>query len=98
MDCNHAFLIPSQGGTDFVPTTVSLSFEPGATEAVVGVTILDDATEEPNEQFTARLSTLVEGDITVTPSTATVLILDDDSKFTINHCDVINRTDSVTSD
>ncbi len=63
-------------GEDFYGRTVQLQFDPGQTEKSFDVQLIDDADQEPSEQFLARVMTVSGAD--VAKGVATMTIADDD--------------------
>ena len=69
------------GGLDYVEAATQLTFSAGNIRACVDIPITDDSISEPVETFTISLDpvSFAEG-ITITPSTASVTIIDNDGK------------------
>lgn len=67
----------AEAGSDYVAATGSLVFHPGETEKTFKVQVIDDDVFEEDEHFYVRLSS-AKGACLASPSTATVVILDDD--------------------
>ncbi|MGH3372530.1 MAG: Calx-beta domain-containing protein, partial [Nocardioidaceae bacterium] len=65
-------------GSDYTAVTQTVTFAPGETSKTVGVRILGDRTNEPNETFTVTLSNAAGA--TIGTGTATVTIVNDDGK------------------
>jgi uncharacterized repeat protein (TIGR01451 family) len=65
-------------GSDYIPSTGSLTFTPGMTTAVIPITILDDTQLEPDETLTVTLSS-PQNLLLAMPGTARLTILDNDS-------------------
>ena len=63
-------------GSDYVADSRTVTFEPGATTQTVSVAVIGDLIDEPNENFTATLSTPVNA--TLGRKTGTATIFDDD--------------------
>ncbi|MFN8040984.1 MAG: Calx-beta domain-containing protein [Acidimicrobiales bacterium] len=67
------------GGTDFVATAgTTVTFAAGSPTATVNLGINGDTTVEPDETFTATISTPSAGAVIGAPATATVTIANDD--------------------
>ncbi|XP_072929703.1 sodium/calcium exchanger Calx [Epargyreus clarus] len=67
----------AEAGSDYVPIQGSLVFAQGETEKTFRVEVIDDEVFEEDEHFYVRLSS-PKGAVIASPSTATVVILDDD--------------------
>ncbi|CAG9565672.1 unnamed protein product [Danaus chrysippus] len=67
----------AEAGSDYIATQGSLVFGPGEAEKTFSVQVIDDDVFEEDEHFTVRLSS-AKGACLASPSTATVVILDDD--------------------
>ncbi|XP_052756511.1 sodium/calcium exchanger 3 isoform X3 [Galleria mellonella] len=67
----------AEAGSDYVATNGSLVFRHGETEKTFSVQVIDDDVFEEDEHFYVRLSS-PKGASLASPSTATVVILDDD--------------------
>ena len=85
---SHSHILPSPAGSDYMSTTVEVTFAAGSTRATVDVSIVDDTEIENSEMFTAVLSSS-QSNAVIVDGTATVTILDNDgeklfSKFAIN--------------
>jgi hypothetical protein len=65
-------------GSDYIRTTGTLQFFPGATTGTIYVPVIGDTIGEPNESFFVDLSAPVNGTLTAA-TRATVTILNDDS-------------------
>jgi Calx-beta domain len=63
-------------GTDFQPTTGTLTFAPGTTRQTISVPLVGDATGEPDETFGLDLST--PSNATIANAAATGMIVNDD--------------------
>ncbi len=59
-------------GTDYTPTSGTLTFAPGVTSQTIAVNILGDTTVEPNETFTLTLSNPTGATLARTTATATI--------------------------
>ena len=69
-------------GSDYTAASGTLTFAPGDTaDKTITVTILDDALDEPDKDFTVTLSALTGTPVNaiIDPATATVTITDDDA-------------------
>jgi CSLREA domain-containing protein len=64
-------------GSDYLPTSGTLTFAPGVTVRTFNVPILDDAFVEPNETLTLALSNPINALLT-TPNVATLTLVDND--------------------
>ncbi|XP_060805037.1 sodium/calcium exchanger 1 isoform X2 [Amyelois transitella] len=67
----------AEAGSDYVAAQGALIFKPGETEKTFAVQVIDDDVFEEDEHFYVRLSS-PRGACLASPSTATVVILDDD--------------------
>nr|XP_032521023.1 sodium/calcium exchanger 1 isoform X2 [Danaus plexippus plexippus] len=67
----------AEAGSDYIATQGCLVFGPGEAEKKFSVQVIDDDVFEEDEHFTVRLSS-AKGACLASPSTATVVILDDD--------------------
>ncbi|KAJ8723698.1 hypothetical protein PYW07_007678 [Mythimna separata] len=67
----------AEAGSDYVAAAGSLTFKHGETEKTFSVQVIDDDVFEEDEHFFVRL-TSPRGACLASPSTATVVILDDD--------------------
>ena len=79
--------LTAAAGTDYTPASGTLTFEPGqALTRTVAVPIVNDALDEPDEQFTVTLSAAVHATL-AGGRTTTGTIADDDEapKLTIAH-------------
>ncbi|HEY6547847.1 MAG TPA: Ig-like domain-containing protein, partial [Vicinamibacteria bacterium] len=65
-------------GTDYLPVSGTLTFAPGVTSRSFGIGIVDDASDEPDETVEITLSNPKGGAALASPSTATLVIQDDD--------------------
>jgi len=70
-------------GLDFQPTVEVLNFLPGMGRQCACIEILQDTEGEDDEMFSAILST-TSLNVMITRNTATITILDDDSKMIIH--------------
>ena len=64
---------------DYATTTDTLTFAPGETQKTISVPLIDDAYVEPSEVFLVRLSDPSAGTTLGDPTTATVIIADNDT-------------------
>ncbi|MGH2524708.1 MAG: Calx-beta domain-containing protein, partial [Anaerolineales bacterium] len=64
-------------GSDYVATSGTVTFAPGATTATFPVPILDDPFDEPNETVALTLSTAISASLGI-PASATLTIVDND--------------------
>lgn len=71
--------ISATAGSDYTPTSGTLSFAPGQTVGVITVPLLDDANVEPIETFSVTLDNPGGGAELLVPRTSTVSIVDDES-------------------
>ena len=78
-DCVNALDFVSTAVSDYLPTTVVVTFASGVTTASVSVPIVDDSNIESTEMFTATLTT-TESNVMIGEGTTTVTILDDDGE------------------
>ena len=69
----------SAAGSDYISTTMDVTFDPGATTASVTVQIIDDTYIEENEIFSAFL-TSSESNVVIGDDMANVTIVDDDGE------------------
>ena len=74
----YHFLSPAS--SDYTTVSMDLTFNSGTTTQTVMIPILGDNVVESTESFTVSL-TSADSAITLNPSTTTVTIQDDDSKF-----------------
>ena len=65
------------GGEDYTSTMSTVTLSPMTPSVTFTVPIIDDSTDEPEEEFTVVLSG-APADITLDPATATVTIIDND--------------------
>ncbi|HVM68232.1 MAG TPA: Calx-beta domain-containing protein, partial [Gaiellaceae bacterium] len=72
-------------GSDYYATSGTLTFAPGQTVRTFTVTIVGDRSKEPNETFLVHLTGATVA--TIARGTATVTILDDDSRGTASLSD-----------
>ena len=73
-------LPPSSAPGDYVTTTQLLVFGPAVTQINVSLPIADDDVNEAVEQFMVELVFDGDSSIVLAPSTAVVMIVDDDGK------------------
>ena len=84
MNPNICADLSATGGKDFDPdrlTSKSVTFEPGATTAVVNVTLLADDIDENTETFKVVMLPDPNSRILFFQNVTTVAILDSDGKF-----------------
>jgi solute carrier family 8 (sodium/calcium exchanger) len=77
----------AKDGTDFVEINMEITFEPFVFEQIVTIKIIDDNQWEPDEFFYVKLSLvdpMCEDAMIGRTGTLEVIILDDDSKTTLN--------------
>ncbi|XP_066598277.1 sodium/calcium exchanger Calx isoform X2 [Prorops nasuta] len=68
----------AEAGSDYVPAKGTLTFQPGETRKLIELAVIDDELFEEDEHFYVRLSNCSHPAMLVSPSLATVMILDDD--------------------
>ncbi|XP_077262583.1 sodium/calcium exchanger 3 isoform X2 [Temnothorax americanus] len=68
----------AEAGSDYVSAKGTLTFEPGETMKTIQLSVIDDELFEEDEHFYVRLSNVSQPAMLVSPSMATVMILDDD--------------------
>ncbi|XP_011066109.1 PREDICTED: sodium/calcium exchanger 2 isoform X3 [Acromyrmex echinatior] len=68
----------AEAGSDYVSAKGTLTFEPGETMKTIKLSVIDDELFEEDEHFYVRLSNVSQPAMLVSPSLATVMILDDD--------------------
>ncbi|XP_014609691.1 PREDICTED: sodium/calcium exchanger 1 isoform X1 [Polistes canadensis] len=68
----------AEAGSDYVSAKGTLTFEPGETKKTIQLSVIDDELFEEDEHFYVRLSNVSQPAMLVSPSLATVMILDDD--------------------
>ncbi|HVV37320.1 MAG TPA: Calx-beta domain-containing protein, partial [Acidimicrobiales bacterium] len=84
---------------DYTTGSANLTFDPGATRADFDVTVIADTLDEPNETFTATISS-PNGNATLgTPATGTATIIDDDdaSALSIDNATVTEGNSGTTN-
>jgi hypothetical protein len=64
-------------GLDYVAVFNTLVFVPGETTKTIGISIIGDTLNEPNEDFRVVLSNVVNANIVA--AEATIVIVDDDA-------------------
>ena len=74
----YDFLPPAS--SDYTTVSMDLTFNSGTTTQTVMIPIVGDNVVESTESFTVSL-TSADGAVTLNPSTTTVTIQNDDSKF-----------------
>lgn len=67
----------AQAGSDYVGAAGKIVFQPGEVEQRIRLQVIDDDVFEEDEYFFVHLTKIKDGKL-ATPSTATVMILDDD--------------------
>jgi Calx-beta domain/Beta-propeller repeat len=72
----------ASAGSDYTAQGGTLTFAPGVTSQPIGIPILGDPNDEPNETFTVTLSNPVGGRLG-TPASTLVTITDDDAPPTV---------------
>ncbi len=77
---------PAKSGSDYIATTGTLTFNPGATTATISVPIIGDAVDEVDETFFVNFSRPVNATLTDTRLITT--ILDDDRAPAVSIDDV----------
>lgn len=68
----------AEAGSDYVSAKGTLTFESGETKKTIKLSVIDDELFEEDEHFYVRLSNVTQPAMLVSPSLATVMILDDD--------------------
>ncbi|XP_047349004.1 sodium/calcium exchanger 1 isoform X5 [Vespa velutina] len=68
----------AEAGSDYVSAKGTLTFESGETKKTIQLSVIDDELFEEDEHFYVRLSNVSQPAMLVSPSLATVMILDDD--------------------
>ncbi|XP_067216392.1 sodium/calcium exchanger Calx isoform X2 [Linepithema humile] len=68
----------AEAGSDYVSAKGTLNFAPGETNKTIKLSVIDDELFEEDEHFYVRLSNVSQPAMLVSPSLATVMILDDD--------------------
>ncbi|XP_011634463.1 sodium/calcium exchanger 2 isoform X1 [Pogonomyrmex barbatus] len=68
----------AEAGSDYVSAKGTLTFGPGETTKTIKLSVIDDELFEEDEHFYVRLSNVSQPAMLVSPSLATVMILDDD--------------------
>lgn len=91
----------ASNGSDYIFTPVQLKFDPGQTQQTTNILILDDNTDENDEDFTAVLSVQTGYNVTLGPiATETITITDDDNPPSVEFADqsvIVNEGDSGTT-
>jgi Calx-beta domain-containing protein/VCBS repeat protein len=84
---------------DYTSKTQTLTFNPGDTEKDFDVTVIADTVDEPNETFTATLSSPNANATLGSPTTGTATIVDDDdaSGLSINNATVTEGNTGTTN-
>ncbi|CAK9813316.1 Sodium/calcium exchanger 2 [Anthophora quadrimaculata] len=68
----------AEAGSDYISAKGTLTFDPGETKKTIKLSVIDDELFEEDEHFYVRLSNASQPAMLVSPSLATVMILDDD--------------------
>ncbi|XP_012263112.1 sodium/calcium exchanger 2 isoform X1 [Athalia rosae] len=68
----------AEAGSDYISARGTLTFAPGETRKTIQLSVIDDELFEEDEHFYIRLSNCTQPAMLVSPSLATVMILDDD--------------------
>ncbi|XP_003494782.1 sodium/calcium exchanger 3 [Bombus vosnesenskii] len=68
----------AEAGSDYISAKGTLTFDPGETRKTIKLSVIDDELFEEDEHFYIRLSNASQPAMLVSPSLATVMILDDD--------------------
>ncbi|XP_076234435.1 sodium/calcium exchanger 3 isoform X2 [Calliopsis andreniformis] len=68
----------AEAGSDYISAKGTLTFDPGETRKTIQLSVIDDELFEEDEHFYIRLSNASQPAMLVSPSLATVMILDDD--------------------
>ncbi|XP_076547352.1 sodium/calcium exchanger 3 isoform X2 [Osmia lignaria lignaria] len=68
----------AEAGSDYISARGTLTFDPGETKKTIKLSVIDDELFEEDEHFYVRLSNASQPAMLVSPSLATVMILDDD--------------------
>ncbi|XP_076656693.1 sodium/calcium exchanger 3 isoform X2 [Halictus rubicundus] len=68
----------AEAGSDYISAKGTLTFDPGETKKTIKLSVIDDELFEEDEHFYVRLSNATQPAMLVSPSLATVMILDDD--------------------
>ncbi|XP_026670890.1 sodium/calcium exchanger 3 isoform X3 [Ceratina calcarata] len=68
----------AEAGSDYISAKGTLTFNPGETKKAIKLSVIDDELFEEDEHFYVRLSNASQPAMLVSPSLATVMILDDD--------------------
>ncbi|XP_008549239.1 sodium/calcium exchanger 3 [Microplitis demolitor] len=68
----------AEAGEDYVAARGTLTFEPGEVKKTIQLSVIDDDVFEQDEHFYVKLSNVSQPAMLVSPSLATVMILDDD--------------------
>lgn len=88
--CCYIFLLYSihidegsaRQGSDYLGTTLSSTIQPGTSQNIATVQLVDDENIETNETLSLRMDNLNDARIVVgNSSTTTVLVVDDDGEF-----------------
>ncbi|KZC06347.1 PREDICTED: sodium/calcium exchanger 1 isoform X1 [Dufourea novaeangliae] len=68
----------AEAGSDYITAKGTLIFDPGETKKIIKLSVIDDELFEEDEHFYIRLTNATQPAMLVSPSLATVMILDDD--------------------
>ncbi|XP_026296731.1 sodium/calcium exchanger 3 isoform X2 [Apis mellifera] len=68
----------AEAGSDYISAKGTLTFDSGETKKTIKLSVIDDELFEEDEHFYVRLSNASQPAMLVSPSLATVMILDDD--------------------
>ncbi|OAD56815.1 Sodium/calcium exchanger 3 [Eufriesea mexicana] len=68
----------AEAGSDYISAKGTLTFDSGETRKTIKLSVIDDELFEEDEHFYVRLSNASQPAMLVSPSLATVMILDDD--------------------
>jgi hypothetical protein len=84
-------------GNDYLATSGTLTFAPNQTTATIPVPVVGDRIAEPNETFTVTLSQPTNAFLSLTNSTGTGTILDDEPRISINNVSHNEGTKGTTA-
>ena len=82
-------------GSDYTATSGTLTISAGDTTGTIGITVLADALDEANETVTMTLSSATNA--TISDSTGTFTIADDDATPSLSINDVSTSNESNTA-
>ena len=74
--------VSASAGSDYVATSGTLTFAPGASSTTVAVTVNGDTLDEPSEHFHVNLASAVDGTIVI-PSAIGTIVDDDGAALTL---------------